>query len=153
MELEADLGVRTRDMLLCGVFWEGLSLVAAMCCAMAAQGHVKVSVYREVWGIAAHKTDTFEGKQGDSCLRKTIWGYHCTPAFKPLSHPLEEEKIVDCESYLSWLRQPWWAAHAQPQRRGSLQKILIFAKTGLRSWIIHEQKTRLHSSGNLYVNH
>lgn len=45
---EENLGVRTRDMFLCGVFWEGLSVVAAMCCVMAGQGHAKISIYREV---------------------------------------------------------------------------------------------------------
>lgn len=37
--------------------------------------------------------------------------------------------------------------------RGDVQKTRAFAKTGLRPWMIHEQKTRLHSSDNLYVNH
>lgn len=97
--------------------------------------------------------------QGRHC---TSWLYHFTPGSEQLSYAVNGAKMRPRDSpacrprVLKTQRGSLGTAVSSALFkgfRGYVQKTCAFAKTGLRPWMIHEQKTRLHSSDNLYVNH
>lgn len=150
------------NMFLCDVFGKDRApwaLWAGICCVMAVQVHVKkIFIYREVWRTgAAHKTYIFEGKHGNSCLKKiTIWHYNFTPGFKQLSHPVKEAKIRSRElpawSQAVCSKQPWWAACAHPwaqlsskDSEDTYRKCMLLPNPGSgHEWFMNRKQGYIH---------